>query len=376
MSTGGTQPNNSPRRLRVLQIVYSFQLGGSELLARSLVQALPGHDHGIVSIDLPGPLQQEFEDLSASTWCAHRDRVSFPQATRAVRAAVAEFRPDVIHSHHLHQLVHAVLPGMLSRTPIVHTEHERFSLGLPKHQALLRLCAYGCRKVTAVDESVGAFLSGTVGIHARKLQVIRNGVDVRRFANAVADRQSLGLGSGPVVGAVARLHPVKGHSVLLQAFAGVKAKFPNAQLLIVGDGEERAKLAGLTKELGIDDAVVFLGSRRDIPELLAAMDVVVLPSLAEGLPLSLLEAMAAAKLIVATDVGAVSNVIRNNETGLLVPPSDPGAITGATIRILTDTELQRKLSTAAQALVVGEYSLDRTAEAYDRIYASLCRRSS
>jgi glycosyltransferase involved in cell wall biosynthesis len=230
--------------------------------------------------------------------------------------------------------------------------------------------------VTGVDGSVGTFLSETVGIRSRQVQVIRNGVDVPRFANAAADRESLGLGSGrPVIGVVARLHPVKGHSVLLHAFVGVKSRFPNAELLIVGDGEERASLTELAKELRIAPSVVFLGSRRDIPELLATMDVVVLPSLEEGLPLSLLEAMAAAKPIVATDVGAVSTVIRNNETGLLVPPNDAGAITEAIVRMLSDTELQRVLATAAQGLAVGQYSIDRTAEAYDRIYASLCRPS-
>lgn len=376
MSTGGTVLKSSPRGLRVLHVSYSFLLGGSELLARSLVQALPEHSHGVVSVDLPGPLQQEFEDLGAQTWCAHRDQVSFSQAIRAVQAAVDEFKPDVVHCHHLHQLLHAFLPCVRKGVPIVHTEHESFSLGRPKLQRLLRICAYGCRVVTAVDESVAEFLAKTVRIPRRKLQVIRNGVDVRRFANAAADRQSLGLrGDGTVIGVVARLHPVKGHSVLLHAFVGVKRQFPEASLLIVGDGEERAGLGVLAKELGIDDSVVFLGSRRDIPELLAAMDITVLPSLEEGLPLSLLEAMAAAKPIVATDVGAVPTVIRHNQTGLLVPPRDPEAITQALTRMLSDTELQRTLSAAAQGLAVDQYSLDRTAEAYGRIYASLCRPS-
>ncbi len=376
MSTGGTEPKDSPRRPRVLHVVYSFLLGGSELLARSLVQAIPHYSHGVISVDLPGPLQQEFEDLGARTWCAHREQTSFFQATRAVQAAVADFSPEVVHCHHLHQLVHAFLPCILKGVPIVHTEHERFSLSRSRYQALLRFCAYGCRVVTAVDGSVAEFLSETVGIPSRKLQVIRNGVDVRRFANAAADRESVGLaGDGPVIGAVARLHPVKGHSVLLRSFVGVKRQFPKAALLIVGDGEERAGLSALAQELGIDDSVVFLGSRRDIPELLAAMDIVVLPSFEEGLPLSLLEAMAAAKPIVATDVGAVSTVIRDNQTGLLVPPRDAGAITGALIRMLSDVKLQRALSTAAQALAVDRYSLDRTAEAYQGIYASLCRPS-
>ena len=363
--------------MRVLHVVYSFLLGGSELLARSLIQALPEYSHGALSIDLAGPLRQEFEDLGARTWCAHRDQGSFFQATRTVRTALTEFRPDVVHTHHLHQLVHAFLPCMLKGAPIVHTEHERFSLGSPRHQALLRLCAYSCQAVTGVDDSVAAFLSETVRIPNRKLHVIRNGVDVAKFANAAADRQTLGLGSrSPVLGVVARLHPVKGHSVLLQAFVGVKSRFPNAALLIVGDGEERANLAELAKRLGIDASVLFLGSRRDIPELMAAMDVVVLPSFEEGLPLSLLEAMAAAKPIVATDVGAVSTVIRDGETGLLVPPNDAGAITEAVIRLLSHAELQGALSTSAHGLAVDRYSIDRTAEAYDRIYASLCRSAS
>lgn len=373
MSTGGTQLNNSLRRPRILHVVYSFGVGGSELLARSLVEALPRYAHGVISVDLSGPLQQEFEDLGAPTWCAHRDQSSFFQATRAVRAAVAEFGPDVVHSHHLHELIHVLLPCLLKGVPIIHTEHERFSLGSARHRALLRLCAYGCRVVTGVDGSVAAFLVDSAGLRKQNVQVIHNGVDIRRFANATADRQSLGLRSGgPVVGVVARLHPVKGHSVLLRAFEGVKSRFPDAELLIVGDGEEKDRLIQLAGKLRIDASVAFLGSRRDIPELLAAMDVVVLPSLEEGLPLSLLEAMAAAKPIVATDVGAVSTVIRNNETGILVAPNDIGAITEAINRILSDESLQHTLSTAAQEFAAGTYSLDHAAEAYARIYDSLC----
>src|SRR5690606_7560785 len=102
LSTGGTEPKDSPRRPRVLHVVYSFLLGGSELLARSLVQAIPHYSHGVISVDLPGPLQQEFEDLGARTWCAHREQTSFFQATRAVQAAVADFSPEVVHCHHLH----------------------------------------------------------------------------------------------------------------------------------------------------------------------------------------------------------------------------------------------------------------------------------
>jgi len=254
-----------------------------------------------------------------------------------------------------------------------HTEHERFSLGHPRHRGLLRLCSHACRVVTSVDDSTGAFLTDSAGISSKKLQVIRNGVDIRRFAAAVGDRAALGLGGGPVVGVVARLHPVKGHAVLLRAFAGVKANFPGAELLIVGDGEERKNLVALAAELRLDDSIVFLGSRRDVPELLAAMDVVVLPSLEEGLPLSLLEAMAAAKPIVATDVGSVSTVIKNNETGMLVAPNDKQALSEAIIRILSDASLQRTLSTAAQQLVKRRYLLDHTAEAYARIYDSLCQ---
>jgi glycosyltransferase involved in cell wall biosynthesis len=227
--------------------------------------------------------------------------------------------------------------------------------------------------VTAVAEPVAEFLRAQVGIPSGKVRTIQNGVDIPRFRSAhPINRSALGWGDeNVVIGCVARLEPEKGHTILLDAFRRVYARRPHARLLLIGGGSERQRLELLSSNFGLNGSVQFLGSRADIPELLGACDLVTLASIQEGLPMALLEAMAAGKPVVATKVGIVPELVQGGQTGLLVPPGNAELLAEALDTLITDPMRGQRLAAAALDLVKMNYSFDRTLEQYTALYDAI-----
>ena len=208
------------------------------------------------------------------------------------------------------------------------------------------------------------------GVRPEHVTVIINGVSpslVSQSAALAARAKLLPAPDGFIIFNAARLVPEKGHRVLLRAAALVLAEFTDAVFVIAGDGPLRADLAELAAELGISDHVKLLGSRADVPELLSASDIFVLSSLTEGLPMALLEAMAAGKAVVSTDVGGIRAALDDGSCGLLVPPDNASALADALLRLLRDERLRAKLAQKARARVRDVYSLERMGADYLRL---------
>lgn len=206
-----------------------------------------------------------------------------------------------------------------------------------------------------------------------KIHILHNGVDVDRFGGARRDRQALlpAVGSGSkLIAVVANMYIAgKGHPCLIAAAAPICRKFPQAIFLLIGDGPERAKFERQATEAGLQKNFLFLGRRKDVPELLACCDLSVLPSEAEALPNSVLEAMAAGLPVVATCVGGIPEIIQDGENGLLVPPQDSEALTNAVIRILQDPDLAKKLGTAGQTRMRTQFGFDRLLQSLEQLYS-------
>jgi glycosyltransferase involved in cell wall biosynthesis len=170
--------------------------------------------------------------------------------------------------------------------------------------------------------------------------------------------------------AVGNLYPVKGHSVLLHALAQLASVTPGSswQVAIVGRGDEEAALTTLAAGLGLDDRVQLLGYRADVPDILAAADAFVMPSLSEGMPLALLEAMFAAKPVVASEVGGVPEVVRSGREALLVPPGDPTSLRRAIQLVFSDTHLRKELGSNALRRAKERYTLAAMTDAYEGLY--------
>jgi glycosyltransferase involved in cell wall biosynthesis len=225
-------------------------------------------------------------------------------------------------------------------------------------------------RYVAVSRGMTGCLRNTLGIPDAKIRVIQNGIDVAAFRRPCdpAVRAFLSDGTNrPVVFTPARLHSQKGHIYLLEAAVHV----PDALFVFAGDGEERARLEDRARQLHIADRVRFLGNRQDVPALLACCDVFVLPSLYEGLPLSVLEAMAAGRPVVATSISGTDEAVIDGVTGLLVPPADPGALASALNRLLTDSELAARLASAGRAAVDEKFSSDVMVRSTAQLYEEL-----
>jgi glycosyltransferase involved in cell wall biosynthesis len=203
---------------------------------------------------------------------------------------------------------------------------------------------------------------------------IHNGVDPSRFAqiDRVAMRTSLGLDvNRPVIGTVGRLDPVKDQAGLIRAFAQVRSQFPEAVLVIAGDGPCREELRGLVASLQLGENVRLLGERKDIPNVLGAMDVFVLPSIAEGISNTILEAMATGLPVVATRTGGNPELVEDGVTGSLVPVREPGRLAQTLGNYLTDPYLRKAHGLAGRQRAVNEFSLERMANHYRDLYLSL-----
>jgi glycosyltransferase involved in cell wall biosynthesis len=205
---------------------------------------------------------------------------------------------------------------------------------------------------------------------ARKVKVIEYGIDL----TSLEDRGAQGLvdpgNSSPVIGTVGRLVPQKGHRHLLEALSQLKKRGMSFSLMIVGNGPLRSELESQVEELGLSGDVSFLGHREDVYDLLSSFDIFVLPSEFEGLPFALLEAMAARRPIIASDVDGIGDAIVDEENGLLVPSKDPGALAAALERLVGEDRLRQELGNNARS-AVARFDLPRMIARTEELYESL-----
>ncbi|HEV3417737.1 MAG TPA: glycosyltransferase, partial [Pirellulales bacterium] len=213
------------------------------------------------------------------------------------------------------------------------------------------------------------------GFPESKVYVIPNGVDVDRFCARPADlcvRRQLGLpADAPVAGILAALRPEKNHEMFLRVAAQVRREVPSAHFLVIGDGPERAKLERIAAELKIADAVHFLGTRPDVPELLNLLDVLLLTSRNEANPVSILEALACGKPVIATRVGSVPESVLDGQVGYLVEPESADAMARRVVELFRDPNLAQALGAAGRQHVVDNWSLDRMVAGYEELLIRL-----
>ena len=354
------------------QVVYALDIGGSETLARRLALGLTRRRYAcsLYAVHNHGPLADLLRaDGIPCRAFMRKGKWDIGPLLRLVQ----QFRADgtkVVHTHHLGQLLYGGLAGRLAGCRVIHTEHEYFTLMRPRAQQLLRLLTRLADRVTAVAEPVRNFLEGTVRIPAGKLITIENGVEIHQYEAAIPyNREEWDLrNSDMIIGCVARLSPEKGHTVLLRAFRKVINRHPLARLVLIGDGEERERLQHLAADLSIGPFVRFLGLRADVPEVLAACDLFALPSIQEGFPMVILEALAAGKAVIASEVGAIPDVIRHGATGMLVPPGDADALANAVCLLIEDKGARQRLGQTGRELVREGYNFERTVGQYDDLY--------
>jgi glycosyltransferase involved in cell wall biosynthesis len=350
---------------RILHIITRMDVGGSSDDTLILVTRMPRpeFDNALISGPTVDPVPGLAETLSraGAPWiqvpCLQRP-VSVPRdllAVRDLRRRIRALRPDIVHTHSSKAgfvgRVAARLAGVprIFYTPHGHVFHSYYGPPITRVFIVLERFAarFTERIVVLTDAEAEQHLAVGVG---KRDQFVRipSGVDLAEVqalaANGAQVRRELGLSvATPVIGAVARLVPVKGLRYLVAAMPEILRRCPDAHLVLAGDGDQRAALEALARDLAVSDRVHLLGFRRDAAAVTAALDVFVLPSLNEGLGRVLVTAMALGVPVVATRVGGVPEVVEDGRQGLLVPPADPQALAQAVTTLLRDREYAASL---------------------------------
>jgi glycosyltransferase involved in cell wall biosynthesis len=220
--------------------------------------------------------------------------------------------------------------------------------------------------IVANAEAVRAAVSALEGVDPVKITVIPNAVDGERYRPGNADRAVLGLPEEILIGCVANLRPVKGVDLLVEAFGRAFPGVPGVRLVLVGEGGEMEALRRRAAGLGVSDRVVFLGRRDDVPEILRALDVAILPSRSEGSSNAVLEYLASGLPVAAADVGGNRELLEDGELGILVPPEDVPALAGALRALVEDAGLRRRLAARGRRAVEGRYAVEPVVERWTR----------
>ncbi|SIO61477.1 Glycosyltransferase involved in cell wall bisynthesis [Singulisphaera sp. GP187] len=375
----------SDRRLTVCQLLLTLQFGGAEIMAARIARRLSG-PHRIIFACLE-ELGQLGEQLRADGFpvqvLGKRPGVDLRAAHRLRRLLHRE-RVDLIHAHQYGPFFYAALSRLPSgRLPVVLTEHGRSfpDPARPSHVLANPWLLRRHDRLFAVGRSVRQALIEVEGFPAARIELIYNGIDTDAFAETARGRaivrRELGIADDDfVVVQAARLDPIKDHATALRAAGRVAGQCGCLRLVIVGDGPEAGPIEAMVRDWGLGTHVLRLGLRRDIPRLLGAADAVLLSSLSEGIPLSLIEGMAASLPVVATRVGGVSEVVVEQETGLLAPAGDDEALAAHLIRLAGDPGLRMRMGWAGRERAWALFSEDRMVAEYDRIYHEVTTRTA
>ena len=384
-----------PEKLRVLRAITRLNIGGPAIHAILLTRGLQNERFTSVLVTgLEGPHEGSMRDLAAKHRVEPRvlrelGREVSPlndlRATLAMYRLIRGSRPHIVHTHMAKAGTAGRLAARLARVPIVvhtfhgHTFHSYW--GPVKSAVFLqieRTLGAMTDRVIAVGDAQKADIAHYGVAPLNKILTIPLGLEIEPMLEAEQHRgrlrAELGVGDDrPLIGIVARLVPIKAHEVFLEAASMIRAASPASTFLIIGDGERRAELEGLARQLGIAGATRFLGWRDDMREVYADLDVVTLCSNNEGSPVALIEALAAARPVVATRVGGVPNVVHDGESGLLVPPRDPAAFADAVLTLLRDPARAARLGKAGRQAVFPKHASSRLVRDVERLYLELAR---
>jgi L-malate glycosyltransferase len=383
-------PSGSGYRRRVFFLVDSLEIGGTETQAVELALRLDPARYAVTlgCLRMAGPLLAKLQGsrVSVMEWNA-QGGVNSPrgiyQIFRLARFLRRE-RFDIVHAHDLWSNLLAIPAARLARVPVIISSRRdlaHLAWYTPGRRKFLRHLQSLSSAVLVNSSQISEQLVREDGFRPEFIRVVHNGIDLDCFSRVVPDRERLfpGLNNCTLIACTGNMHSdVKGHSTLIEAARSVCAKFPQVKFVLIGDGEKRSEFESKVSELGLQPNFLFLGSRQNVPEILACCDMAILPSQAEGFSNALLEYLATGLPTIATDVGGNTEVIENGVNGLLVKPNDPAALAHAVSSLLEDPHFASQLGAAARERVRRRFDFAHLTFDVDALYTELlqARRSS
>lgn len=366
-------------RPTVCHVLHGLSVGGAELLAARLARRFTDYRCLFACLDERGELA---DGLASDGFGVHLIGRRSGFDLRCVLRLARLFRRehvDIVHAHQYGPFFYSLVARRFCRRPrVLFMEHGRAFPDYPRRKRIVanRLLLERRDRVAAVGDAVRKALVDNEGIASERIDVIYNGIDVAPFAAGAHSRdrirRELGFGDREfVIVQVARLDPLKDHATALRMLRRVRQHSSDARLVLVGDGPQRPAIEQLVRQLELTAVVSLLGVRSDVPRLLAGADVCLLTSVSEGIPLTLIEAMAAELPVIATQVGGVEEVVEHEVTGLLAPAGDDAALAAHIARLAAAPALRRRLGCNGRRRATASFSEEVMHRQYADLYEEM-----
>lgn len=369
-------------KVRIVHLINSLNPGGGERFLVDLARQLPreGFDCRVVCLYKRGDFADEIEAGGVPVSVIGVPRQMGWEGYKRVYQVLRSLSTDIVHCHLLEACWYGLPAGWMAGVPlrIAHLQNCHWHLRL-KLKLFDRFAFQFADAAFACSRAVADFYTGRMWYPVSKLHVVHNAVDPTRFEDLPRKdeaKRRLGLGEDDVIlTTVASLTPQKGHQYLLQAAKEIVRRWPSTKFLFVGDGGLRDRLQGETKALGIEPWVRFLGERLNVPAILAASDIFVLPSLWEGFGLVLVEAGLAGLPVIASSVDGTIEIIQDRRNGLLVRPKDIPALVEACLELIGNRSLRERMGKEGKRIALERFSIRQIASRVADLYGTLLERT-
>jgi glycosyltransferase involved in cell wall biosynthesis len=373
----------SGHRATICQLLINLELGGAEILAARLARRLDGGYRFIfICLETLGQLGEELRRDGFTVHVLNKDPGIDLKVAPRLRSLIRQEGIDLIHAHHWGPFFYAAMARVPSRSPaVLLTEHGRQHPDPPRrsHFVANRLLLGRHDRLLAVGQRVRQALIDKEGFPSHRVEVIYNGIDTVAFADAErcrgTVREELGIGEGEfVILQVARLHALKDHATAIRAIGRVVNRLRDVRLILAGEGPQASEIGCLIDRLGLRAHVQLLGHCSEVKRVLAAADLALLSSVSEGIPLSLIEGMAAGLPVLATRVGGIPEVVEEGRTGMLVSAGDDEAMAQQILRLADDGACRERMGQAGRERASELFSETRMVAQYDRLYRDMTIR--
>ena len=366
-------------KIRIAFVLWTFEcMGGSEHVVYDIVRKLDKKKFHILIIGFKdGPFRQLYEQIGVKTEAIESRRKYDINFILRLRKLLKSERISVVNPHHFSPLLYTFLSTRMTDIKIVYTEHsvwQYLELGWIK-KMLCNFILFRVEALVAISNQLVHFYQKNFFVSSRKVHLIINGIDLDKFKKLdnITSKKALGFESKDyLVGIIANLRPEKNHKILIKAFSRVAVNNERMHLVLVGLDLMNGELQEYAIQFGLPMQIHFLGSREDIPDILNALDIFCLPSKHEGLPLTVLEAMACGVPVIGSDVMGINEVVKDNENGLLFKDDDK-MLSEKIKMLMADKEKTQSFISAGQEFVKENYCLDQKMNQYISLFEMLTK---
>jgi Glycosyltransferase len=364
---------------KVAHVTFDMRIGGAEQVIANLIENTDPSKYilSIICMEQPmGPFGRNLLEKGYQIISFNRKPGFDLSLVRDIRNYIIDNNIDILHCHQYTPYVYGLFASVFTSTKIIFTEHGRFYPDKKKIKRILMnpILSLLTDCVTAISSATGNALVEYENFSRKKIRIVYNGIDDTMYTTPADTRLRQSLGIKPddsILGTVARLDPIKNHKMMIKSLKIVHQSYPNTFLVIVGDGQEREGLESFASEMGLSSRIIFTGFKEDIHNYLKIIDVFLLTSFSEGTAMTLLEAMASSLPCIATDVGGNPEIVKDGETGFVVPNDDEKILAEKICGLLRDRDLIANMGKAGRRRFKEYFTVDKMVAAYEEIYEEI-----